>query len=163
MWRSTWASGRWARGSAPIERLEPRAGWKRPALLFHPMKTRTKRPAPSTLHFGDGTKEQWPAQLAYAIWLAVPAVALRTAGDKRAVQSWEFHAGRKSRRPEWPCPSGLPAGIAAALVSTLRALPDALKGRGVSRRHVLSPLEGATLESSGRRSFCVNLDVKNYG
>jgi hypothetical protein len=59
------------------------------------MKTRTKRPAPSTLHFRDGTKEQWPAQLAYAIWLAVPAVALRTAGDRRPVQPWDFQAGRK--------------------------------------------------------------------
>jgi len=50
------------------------------------MKTRTKRPARSTLRFRDGTKQQWPAQFAYAIWLAVPAVALRTAGDKRPVQ-----------------------------------------------------------------------------
>ncbi|MGA2661577.1 MAG: hypothetical protein ABSH34_29195 [Verrucomicrobiota bacterium] len=59
------------------------------------MKTSTKRPARSTLHFRDGTKEQWPAQLAYAIWLAVPTVALRTEGDRRPVQPWDFHAGRK--------------------------------------------------------------------
>jgi hypothetical protein len=58
------------------------------------MKTRTKRPSRSTLHFRDGRKEQWPAQLAYAIWLAVPAVALRTAGDRQPVKPWEFHAGR---------------------------------------------------------------------
>jgi hypothetical protein len=58
------------------------------------MKTRTKQPADSTLHFRDGRKEQWLAQLAYAIWLALPAVALRTEGDKRPVQPWDFHAGR---------------------------------------------------------------------
>jgi hypothetical protein len=49
--------------------LEPRGGWKRPALFSRLVKTRTKRPACSTLHFRDGRKEQWPAQLAYAIWL----------------------------------------------------------------------------------------------
>jgi hypothetical protein len=59
------------------------------------MKTRTKGPASSTLHFGDGRKQEWPAQLAYAIWLAVPTVALRTAGDRRPVQPWDFHAGRE--------------------------------------------------------------------
>ena len=59
------------------------------------MKTRTKKPARSTLHFRDGRKEQWPARLAYAIWLAVPAVALRTPGDRRPVQPWDFHAGRE--------------------------------------------------------------------
>jgi len=59
------------------------------------MKARTKRPAPSTLHLRDGTKEQWPAQLAYAIWLAVPAVELRTAGDKRPLQPWDFQTSRR--------------------------------------------------------------------
>jgi len=59
------------------------------------VKTRTKRPGRSTLYFGDGRKQQWPAQLAYAIWLAVPGVALRTAGDKRPVQPWDLHAGGK--------------------------------------------------------------------
>jgi hypothetical protein len=52
-------------------------------------------PADSTLHFRDGRKEQWRAQLACAIWLAVPAAALRTAGDGRPVQPWDYHAGRK--------------------------------------------------------------------
>ena len=54
---------------------------------------RTKRTARSTLYFRDGRKEQWPEQLAYAIWLAVPGVALRTAGDKRPVMPWEFYDG----------------------------------------------------------------------
>ena len=59
------------------------------------MKTRTNRPAPTALHFREGTNQQWLAQLAYAIWLAVPGVALRTARDKRPVQPWDFHAGLK--------------------------------------------------------------------
>jgi hypothetical protein len=59
------------------------------------MKTpaRTKRTARSILHFRDGRKQKWPAQVAYAIWLAVPAAALRTAGDQRPVQPWDFHVG----------------------------------------------------------------------
>lgn len=49
------------------ERLEPGAGWKRPARLFHPMKTRTKRPATSTLHLRDGTDE-WGQLREVAVW-----------------------------------------------------------------------------------------------
>jgi len=80
------------------------------------MKTRTKPPSRSTLHFRDGTKEQWLPQLAYAIWLAVLAVALRTQGDKRPVQPWDLPAtisiffsegmsdsGQKCNRIRWPC------------------------------------------------------------
>ena len=44
--------------------------------FFHLMKTTTKRPERSTLHFRDGTKRRWPPQLAYTIWLGVPAAAL---------------------------------------------------------------------------------------
>ena len=51
--------------------------------------------ASSIWGFGGGAKEQWPARIAYAIWLVVPAVAFQTAGDTRPVQPWEFQAGRK--------------------------------------------------------------------
>ena len=54
------------------------------------MNARTKGTAPSTLRFRDETQQQWAAQFAYAIWLAVPAVALRTEGDERPVQPWDL-------------------------------------------------------------------------
>ena len=45
----------------------------------------------------DGRVREYPPCLAYAIWLAVPATAIRTAGDDRPVMPWEFHAGRAGR------------------------------------------------------------------
>jgi hypothetical protein len=43
------------------------------------MKTHAniKRTSQSTLHLRDGRQQRWPAELAYAIWLAVPTVSER--------------------------------------------------------------------------------------
>jgi len=92
------------------------------------MKTRTRRPADSTLHSRDGREEQWPAQLAYAIWLAVPALALRTAGDHQPVHPSDFQSGRKHRRPDGLSPLWTPRrGCRRARLS--RSAPEDRNGK----------------------------------
>ena len=51
----------------------------------------------SRLIHPDGRAWEYAPGLAYAIWLAVPGVALRVAGDDRPVMPWEFFAARPGR------------------------------------------------------------------
>ena len=64
---------------------------------------------------GSNLPCSFAAQFACAIWLAVPAVALRTEGDKRPVQLWASQAEQESQRRGGSCPSGLPTAVVAAL------------------------------------------------
>jgi len=44
----------------------------------------------STIYYSDGHKEELETKIAYQIWLNTPGTALRTFGDTRPVQSWEY-------------------------------------------------------------------------
>jgi hypothetical protein len=94
----------------------------------------------------------------------VPALALRTAGDKRPVQPWEFQAGRKWRRPEGPCPCGLPSGCRRARFSRSAPFPAGRKESPCENGmvvHGCPPVERPRWATGRLLPVC--LQVKSYG
>ena len=44
----------------------------------------------SRIYYRDGRVWEWPAEIAYVIWLAGPGTTIRVAGDNRPVMPWEY-------------------------------------------------------------------------
>lgn len=47
----------------------------------------------SRIFYADGRVAEYPAPIAYLIWLAGPGTAIRVAGDDRPVMPWEYYCG----------------------------------------------------------------------
>ena len=50
----------------------------------------------SRIFYPDGRVWEFPAEIAYIIWLAGPGTAIRVVGDNRPVMPWEYYAGATS-------------------------------------------------------------------